>query len=259
MPTQPAFRLPEKLQSLIDEAYTLFAEYPARFPLNVCTCDCCMSEDEQRELLRFPLAEIPEGWVCAYLGCVPLDDVPAVVADMKHFLPRIAQGIVRREEVRILTEATLDKLHVDRTDLWQSEELDWLNRFAAAWLEHVLRHGEYDDEIKETLEMFARAGLPMPPLLDLWTRHAHSLPALRAFVELYLAAPYGYQLPDPDCDMKASREALLEWFAHPKTVARFHAALEQALLAGREDPCETLLWEQCYDWLDERKTHFQAA
>ena len=108
------------MQKLIDEAYALFAHYPARFPLNVCTCDCCMSEDEQRELLRFPLAEIPEGWVCAYLGCVPLDDVPAVVADMKHFLPRIAQGIVRREEVRILTEATLDKLHADRTDLWQS-------------------------------------------------------------------------------------------------------------------------------------------
>ena len=241
------------MQKLIDEAYALFAHYPARFPLNVCTCDCCMSEDEQRELLRFPLAEIPEGWVCSYLGCVPLDDVPAVVADMKHFLPRIAQGIVRREEVRILTAATLDKLHADRTDLWRSEELNWLNRFAAAWLEHVLCHGEYDDEIKETLEMFARAGLPMPPLLDLWTRHAHSLPALRAFVELYLAVPYGYQLPDPGCDMKASREALSAWFAHPNTAARFHAALEQALLAGREDPSETLLWEQCYDWLAKKR------
>ena len=101
--------------------------------------------------------------------------------------------------------------------------------------------------------MFARAGLPMPPLLDLWTRHAHSLPALRAFVELYLAVPYGYQLPDPGCDMKASREALSAWFAHPNTAARFHAALEQALLAGREDPSETLLWEQCYDWLAKKR------
>jgi len=79
------------------------------------------------------------------------------------------------------------------------------------------------------------------------------IPALRAFVELYLAVPYGYQLPDPGCDMKASREALSAWFTHPNTAARFHAALEQALLAGREDPSETLLWEQCYDWLDKKR------
>ena len=93
----------------------------------------------------------------------------------------------------------------------------------------------------------------MPPLLDLWTRHAHSLPALRAFVDLYLAIPYGSQRPDLGCDIEASREALLAWFACPNTAARFHAALEQALLAGREDPSETLLWEQCYDWLAKKR------
>lgn len=211
-----------------------------------------MSPPEQRELLRFSLPDIPGPLLQTYLDSVVLDDGAAVVAEMKHFLPRIAQAIADREEIRVLEECTLDRLHAHRSDWWRAEETDWLQRFAAACAEDVMRRPDYEGQYLQTLAMFAQSGLDIGFLLADWTRHAHNLHALRAFVDIWLSIPYGSDTPQPDLEDAAADEALREWFAQTATRARFHAALEQALLAGREEPHETLLWEQCYDWLGAR-------
>ena len=60
----------DQLTTLIEEAYRLFAPCRAGFPLAICTCECCSPADFQRELLRFPLRDIPEDYLQAYLGSV---------------------------------------------------------------------------------------------------------------------------------------------------------------------------------------------
>lgn len=242
----------DKLTQLIQEADVLFAPYRAVFPLNVCNCDGCMTEQEQRTFLAFRLHEIPATWLYSYLVSVSLDDTATTVAEMKHFLPRIAQAIVQREEIHMLHECTLARLHADRHDLWQPEESAWLNRFAAAWMLQVLAQPQHDGELLAMLEMFARAGLDIAALIAEWTRHAHRLSMLRTFVDIYLTIPYGSDEPQFSTDCEAADQAVKNWFARADTRARFHAAFEQALLAGREQPEETLLWEQCYDWLGAR-------
>ena len=101
------------MQDLIEEAYRLFAPYTVHFPLNICTCTCCMPEDCQHELLRYRLREIPASNLAGYLGSVPLADEAATARDMKHFLPRILQALVNDEDVRSLDEMLLDKLRCD--------------------------------------------------------------------------------------------------------------------------------------------------
>ena len=107
--------------------------------------------------------------------------------------------------------------------------------------------------------MFQFAGLDVvDELLAVWTEQADKTAALRDFVDLYLDIPYGSNEPDwykvcylPEhCPNRTQFAARLSaWFTHPDTRTTFRRALEQALLEGKEDENETLLWEQCYDWL----------
>ena len=98
------------MQDLIKEAYRLFAPYTVHVPLNICTCECCMPEDCQHELLSYRLRDIPADNLAGYLGSVPLADEAATARDMKHFLPRILQALVNNEDVRSTDEGLLDKL-----------------------------------------------------------------------------------------------------------------------------------------------------
>ena len=247
------------MQDLIEEAYRLFAPYTVHFPLNICTCACCMPEDCQHELLRYRLREIPANNLAGYLGSVPLADEAATARDMKHFLPRILQALVNDEDVRSLDEMLLDKLRCDLPECRLEDEIRWLHRFAAAWFAHQIAAPRYEGCLSTWLVMFHFAGLDVTDeLLALWTKSASETNALREFISLYLTIPYGANEPDWDkaCylpDHRPHREHLVTklsvWFAAPHTRATFRHAFEQALLAGREKPEETLLWEQCYDWL----------
>ncbi|OAM28746.1 hypothetical protein [Eikenella sp. NML01-A-086] len=247
------------MQAFIEEAYQLFAPYTVRFPLNICTCECCTPKDCQRELLRYRLREIPANNLAGYLGSVPLADEAATARDMKHFLPRILQALVNDEDVRSLDEMLLDKLLCDLPECWPEDEIRWLYRFAAAWFAHQIAAPRYEGCLSAWLAMFHFAGLDVTDkLLALWTQSASETNALREFIGLYLTIPYGANEPDwyKACylpDHRPHREYLVTklsvWFADPHTRATFRRASEQALLAGREKPEETLLWEQCYNWL----------
>ena len=218
-----------------------------------------MPEDCQHELLSYRLREIPANNLAGYLGSVPLADEAATARDMKHFLPRILQALVNDEDVRSLDEMLLDKLRCDLPECWLEDEILWLRRFAAAWFANQIAAPRYEGCLSVWLAMFHFAGLDVTDeLLALWTKSASETNALREFISLYLTIPYGANEPDWDkaCylpDHRPYREHLVTklsvWFAAPHARATFRRAFEQALLAGREKPEETLLWEQCYDWL----------
>ncbi|MBH5330244.1 hypothetical protein H9Q10_11275 [Eikenella sp. S3360] len=247
------------MQKFIEEAYQLFAPYQAHFPLNICTCESCSPEDGQRELLSYPLREIPADNLFCYLSSVPLANKAATARDMKHFLPRILQALVNDEGVRPTDEGLLDKLCCNLPECWPEAEIRWLHCFAAAWFAEQIAAPRYEGCLPVWLTMFQFASLDVTDeLLTLWTQSASKIGALREFVLLYLKVPYGSNdadwgkvcyLPEHLPQREQFVGKLSAWFASPHTRAVFRQSFEQALLSGREKPEETLLWEQCYDWL----------
>ncbi|MGF6148016.1 Uncharacterised protein [Kingella potus] len=252
------------LPALIAEAYRLFAPCRATFPLAVCNCACCSPQDFQRELLRFPLRQIPADYLYAYLSSVPSDDQAATARDMKHFLPRILEAVTRGEDIRSLDEMRLDKLCCGLPEVWASDELDFLHRFARAWFASLLNGQNaalpaiQSADPHTTLLTFHYAGLDCTAeLLAVWTQHADHPAALAAFVALWTAMPVGssqwrerFYLP-AEHHIRPERftQPLLQWFDDPATRATFQAALETALLEDRAPADEIPLWENCYDWL----------
>ena len=178
------------MQALIEEAYRLFAPYTVHFPLNICTCECCMPEDCQHKLLSYRLRDIPADNLAGYLGSVPLADEAATARDMKHFLPLILQALVNDEDVRPTDEMLLDKLRCDLPECWPEDEIRWLYRFAAAWFAHQIAAPRYEGCLSTWLAMFHFAGLDVTDkLLALWTQSASETNALREFIGLYLTIP----------------------------------------------------------------------
>ena len=246
------------MQDLIEEAYRLFAPYTVHVPLNICSCECCMPEDCQHELLSYRLRDIPADNLAGYLGSVPLADEAATARDMKHFLPRILQALVNNEDVRPTDEGLLDKLRCDLPECWPEDEIRWLHQFAAAWFAHQITAPRYEGCLPVWLAMFHFAGLDVTDkLLALWAQSASETSALREFAAVYLHVPYGADmdwskvcyLPRGRFNRDQFANKLSAWFYSPYTRAVFRRAFEQALLVGREKPEETPLWEQCYDWL----------
>lgn len=188
-----------------------------------------------------PLRQIPVGCLQAYLGSVPPADAAATARDMRHFLPRILEGIVRGEDIRCLEEMQLDKLCCDLPQVWTPGQLDFMRRFARAWFVRQLTAAPDYGNPAAALVMFHHAGLATTAeLLDIWTRHAACLPALPAFVETWAALPVGGKQWRQAFYLPADR----------RDPAAFHTAFETALLENQAPADEIPLWECCYDWLE---------
>lgn len=76
------------MQALLEEAYTLF-NCDLHFPLTLCTCPVCISEENLRALQTIPVRELSEVLIYEYLNAVvnKSDDDYQI----RHFLPRILE------------------------------------------------------------------------------------------------------------------------------------------------------------------------
>lgn len=77
-----------ELRSLIEEAYDVFGDYRIRHSLSVCHCTSCMTEADERFLLKTPLREIPARLLAKYTGSAHDWNDGPVAREMRYFLPR---------------------------------------------------------------------------------------------------------------------------------------------------------------------------
>ncbi|WP_225747539.1 hypothetical protein [Eikenella sp. Marseille-P7795] len=186
----------ETLEALVEQAYELFADYPATFPLNVCDCGGCMPREMQHSYLSIPLREWSEAMMRVYQSSaiVIVGEAADGIAEFKHFLPRIAQGIIRLEDTAITTEMAWYRAHFSQRECWLPAEIDWAKRFARAWFAHLLHHGCHplSENLTGFLCMFQHAELDMiPELLQLWTQHSMQPTAIDEFVAILEELPDG--------------------------------------------------------------------
>ena len=114
------------MQALLEEAYTLF-NCDLHFPLTLCTCPVCISEENLRALQTIPVRELSEVLIYEYLNAVvnKSDDDYRI----RHFLPRILEMIAHYIEIRVDDSLNLDRCHFE-SDSWKLQELNFMQRFS---------------------------------------------------------------------------------------------------------------------------------
>jgi len=77
-----------ELKSIVEDSYQVFDPYRLEGTLAVCHCNCCMTTETERLLLKTPLREIPSDLLAEYTNSAHGWDDGPVARQMRHFLPR---------------------------------------------------------------------------------------------------------------------------------------------------------------------------
>jgi hypothetical protein len=77
-----------ELQAAITDAYRAFGSYTIGSTLVVCHCNCCMTEEIERELVKTPLRDVPASLLAEYTNSAHAWDDTQVARELRYFLPR---------------------------------------------------------------------------------------------------------------------------------------------------------------------------
>ncbi|MEM6262875.1 MAG: hypothetical protein AAGI38_10235 [Bacteroidota bacterium] len=149
------------MEEIIKEAYSLFENYQAQSPLDICT-DCCMDKKDEGVLASLPVKEIPKSLLMEYNDGAATAKTP--INELKHFLPRYIELIVNFDFPSHSTEISLKRLKPFDREEWTSDEIEFLEKFAFTFFKkcisiHPLPKSEVIDSI---LIMFWRGQCSSP-------------------------------------------------------------------------------------------------
>lgn len=158
----------QMFNTLITEAYALFADYDMGEGIAVCSGHGCCLHPYAAELLRnTPVQQLERQLVYDFLDASETEDTPLLVQQMKHLLPRILELMIQGEHLGM--EFALSKCKCD-SGLWLVQEIDFLQRFASAYFASKCIDDdiEADAVLEDTVLLFHLAGLDVWPLLEQW-------------------------------------------------------------------------------------------
>ena len=241
------------MQALLEEAYTLF-KCELHFPLTLCTCPVCLSEENLRALQTTPVRELSEALIYEYLNAVVSksdDDY-----QIRHFLPRILEMIAHYIEIRVDDSLNLDRCHFE-SDSWKPQELNFMRRFSHQFiLDTINFRPNQADGVAVYLVMFDLAGLETSHLLDrsLWLEEADPIKALLALEEIYYYYTKDYAHFDYIfSDNPAYNQQMTDWLNSRELAQGFFPILENVLLSEEEmASTENYRLEQLYQIFESR-------
>ena len=112
-------RIIRDVNDSIQLLYEVFAGYPK--PKDFPTCECCVSDQQMRALLKRKLHELTIEELSGYVMGVFL--TVGSVADFKYFLPRIIELVTTRDWLADLEpEIALERLRLAGWDEWPERE-----------------------------------------------------------------------------------------------------------------------------------------
>ena len=173
----------ENMKKMIKEAYEIFA-HDLNGKLTVCT-PCCVSEENVEKLIKTPVKELSRELMQEYLNAVNYDETGL---EIKHFLPKIIEFIVRHAEIRLDTSLILDKCHFER-EIWNGIELDFMYRFSKEFMMEILKTNPKTARMENFsvyMTMFNLGGLKTEHLFDIemWKKASEDINALWHFEEM---------------------------------------------------------------------------
>ena len=181
----------ENMKKMLEEAYKIFT-HDLNGKLTVCT-PCCVSEENVEKLIKTPVRELSRELMWEYLDAVNLDETGL---EIKHFLPKILEFIVKHAEIRLDTSLILDKCHFEKK-IWNNEELDFMYRFSNGFMFEVLKTDPKTARIENFsvyMTMFNLGGLKTEHLFDIemWKKASEDINALWHFEEMMYSYTEGY-------------------------------------------------------------------
>ena len=173
----------ENMKKMIKEAYEIFA-HDLNGKLTVCT-PCCVSEENVEKLIKTPVKELSRELMQEYLNAVNYDETGL---EIKHFLPKIIEFIVKHAEIRLDTSLILDKCNFER-EIWNGTELDFIYRFSKEFMMEILKTNPKTARMENFsvyMTMFNLGGLKTEHLFDIemWKKASEDINALWHFEEM---------------------------------------------------------------------------
>ena len=173
----------ENMKKMIEEAYEIFA-HDLNGKLTVCT-PCCVSEENVEKLIKTPVKELSRELMQEYLNAVNYDETGL---EIKHFLPKIIEFIVKHAEIRLDTSLILDKCNFER-EIWNGTELDFMYRFSKEFMMEILKTNPKIARMENFsvyMTMFNLGGLKTEHLFDIemWKKASEDINALWHFEEM---------------------------------------------------------------------------
>lgn len=165
----------DRLRSIVAEAYELFP--PHRFEAglhNVCTA-CCVTAEEQAQLIRAPRRAIPPPLMRAYYSAAfggGFDD-----RETEHFLPRLFELSAEGHELGTggfeSNFCHLGQRGVDYLHNWSRAKIDLINRYFLALAELSWQAGLPNPHwryhvVEDVLCAIARGSAHLAPILSVW-------------------------------------------------------------------------------------------
>ena len=181
----------ENMKKMIKEAYEIFA-HDLNGKLTVCT-PCCVSEENVEKLIKTPVKELSRELMQEYLNAVNYDETGL---EIKHFLPKIIEFIVKHAEIRLDTSLILDKCHFER-EIWNGIELDFMYRFSKKFMMEILKTNPKTARMENFsvyMTMFNLGGMKTEHLFDveMWKKASEDINALWHFEEMMYSYTEGY-------------------------------------------------------------------
>lgn len=158
-----------ELKALVEEAYSLFSSYSIGEKIEAC-CGHCMAMEDCELLLTLPLAQIDQRLISQYLFAAESTDVYAISQQMKYLLPKILDFVVQEIDLCHSKEIVFSRCYINEENVWKTQEIDFLQRFALCHFQKQLSQFEEIDPVDEYICMFYSAGLNITPLLDAWEK-----------------------------------------------------------------------------------------
>ncbi len=229
----------EPMQAVIARAYKVFGRYRLNGSIVVCSCNCCMTPEDQRRLIGTPLRSIPSNLLAEYTNSAHGWDDDKIANDMRCLLPRYLELIAADDAPDSFgIDICLRRMAPARwRENWPPAESDVLDQFFDALMVQSLQRLELARwpvgwrlgfDIKDVLTLAITAGADIGRVLRAWDAAPDPGAAIHmAGARGDIAMPHGeWSLHSAYLEGSHRAEAALigAFLMRPETAARLEAA-----------------------------------
>lgn len=173
-----------ELLNLVNYSYILFNKYQFGNTLEVCNCDCCISEEDSKVLFASPLTNITPALIREYLNAASSENHFKLAQQIKFILPKILDFITQGIEVSLAPEFTLAKLHIDLPNAWEEDEIIFMRKFSSLFFQDKLFNFVESDISDSYMVMFVNSGLDVKHLFNIWENAIENYTPMLNFIQM---------------------------------------------------------------------------
>jgi hypothetical protein len=216
------------LETIVSDFYSAFRKYRAVAPLDVCT-ECCISRDQERQLLSLPVRQIPFDLLYDY-NSAARPEKPGI-DEFKHFLPRIIELTAENNFVAMTEELVFSRFSHYSNNEWTSSERQLIQRFAEEYFQTILSTYPLPDSstIDGILIILYKMKIDLKRILKEWTPAEKNILIFKDLVLHSFKDAKPLRLSNSFSD-ESLDNILNEWLADREVKSTFAKSIEKRIM-----------------------------